>query len=229
MRLPAPFIGALLSIFCISSGVGTTDGQSPAQRTGALRHYGLDPASSLESRVGETAAAILKMFTEDGQAAPTAHSLTAVERRKVSAAFAALPPLHRRVLAERLRRVSFLIDSDVYRFTAQALGCMKRKHEAHATGTFRASDSVLLAAQLEMERYWEILNLGIPNWLLNVRVALLQLEILELERKALSSGSPSERRLKRLRRDLENVATEGAYELFNFRPLPGFPWVDDQG
>jgi hypothetical protein len=48
------------------------------------------------------------MFEEAGGAAPTAHALTAAERRKLSAAFAALPPLHRRVLGERLRSVSFL-------------------------------------------------------------------------------------------------------------------------
>jgi hypothetical protein len=48
------------------------------------------------------------MFTDAEQATPTAHALTAVERRKLSTAFAALPPLHRRILSERLRSVSFL-------------------------------------------------------------------------------------------------------------------------
>ena len=84
------------------------DEQSTAQRADALRRHGLDPASSLESRVRQTPATVLKMFTEAGQPPPTAHTLTAVERRKLSTAFATLPPLHRRILGERLRSVSFL-------------------------------------------------------------------------------------------------------------------------
>jgi hypothetical protein len=84
------------------------DEPSPAQRADAARRHGLDPASPLESRVKETPAAVLKMFEEDGGAAPTAHALTRAERRRLSAAFAALPPLHRRVLGQRLRSISFL-------------------------------------------------------------------------------------------------------------------------
>jgi hypothetical protein len=85
-----------------------TGDQSLAQRTDTLRNYELDPASPLESRVRKIPAAVLKMFTDAGQATPTAHDLTAMERRKLSAALAALPPLHRRILGERLRSVSFL-------------------------------------------------------------------------------------------------------------------------
>jgi hypothetical protein len=48
------------------------------------------------------------MFEELGGPAPTAHALTEGERRQLAAAFAALPPLHRRLLGERLRSVSFL-------------------------------------------------------------------------------------------------------------------------
>lgn len=58
---------------------------------------------------------------------------------------------------------------------------------------------------------WEILNIGIPNWLLEIRVALLQLELLALERKHPASSSVADRRLKRLRRDLESVAKHGVY------------------
>jgi hypothetical protein len=84
------------------------DSQSAAQRNDALSRPGLDAASPLESRVTVTPAAVLKMFKEAGDGVPTAHVLTATERRKLAAGFAALPPLHRRVLAERLRGVSFL-------------------------------------------------------------------------------------------------------------------------
>jgi hypothetical protein len=50
----------------------------------------------------------LKMFEEDVTTKPTPHVLTEPERRKLSTAFAALPPLHKRILKERLRSVSFL-------------------------------------------------------------------------------------------------------------------------
>ncbi len=108
MRVPLPFVAAILLAFCAWSAPDMAGAQSRAQRTDALRDHGLDPASSLESRVKETPATVLKMFTDAGQATPTAHALTAMERRKLSNAFAALPSLHRRILGERLRSVSFL-------------------------------------------------------------------------------------------------------------------------
>jgi hypothetical protein len=82
---------------------------SPAEgaRADSYRRHGLDRTSSPESRIGETSATVLKMFTDAGMT-PTPHPLTAAERRKVSEAFAALPPLHRRILQDRLRRLSFL-------------------------------------------------------------------------------------------------------------------------
>ncbi len=109
VRPPSPFIAALLvSIFCWPTRGTTDDAAPPAQRADAIRLHGLDPTSPLESRVRETPPAVLKMFEEAGGAAPTAHALTAAERRKLLAALAALPPLHRRVLGERLRGLSFL-------------------------------------------------------------------------------------------------------------------------
>jgi hypothetical protein len=102
-------VGALaLLALGVCPALGMAEQQSPAQRTDVLRHHGLDPASSLESRVQQTPATVLKMFADAGQATPTAHVLTAVEQRKLSTAFAGLPPLHRRILRERLRSVSFL-------------------------------------------------------------------------------------------------------------------------
>jgi hypothetical protein len=72
------------------------------------RRYDLDPRSPLDSRFRQTPASVLKMFADDGTNAPTAHVLTDDERLKLANAFASLPPLHRRVLGERLRTVSFL-------------------------------------------------------------------------------------------------------------------------
>ncbi|HLK59889.1 MAG TPA: hypothetical protein VKU00_25230 [Chthonomonadaceae bacterium] len=87
---------------------GTSQSARADQRAETMRHYGFDPASALESRVRETPATVLKMFEQTGRAAPTPHTLTEEEQRKLSAAFAALPPLHRRILSEHLRSVSFL-------------------------------------------------------------------------------------------------------------------------
>jgi hypothetical protein len=73
-----------------------------------LRRYGIDPASSLESRVGATPASVMKMFEELSPPAPTPHALTPDEKKQLSEALEALPPLHRRILTERLRTLSFL-------------------------------------------------------------------------------------------------------------------------
>jgi hypothetical protein len=78
------------------------------QRTETLRRFGLDPTSSLESRVRETPASVMEVFAEPRTPAPTPHVLTQAERRQLSAALDALPPLHRRLLSERLRTLSFL-------------------------------------------------------------------------------------------------------------------------
>lgn len=61
----------------------------------------------------ETPASVMEMFAEPGTTSPgtpmpTPHVLTQAERRQLSAALDALPPLHRRVLSERLRTLSFL-------------------------------------------------------------------------------------------------------------------------
>ncbi len=109
MRWAPPLLaGLLLTASGLPAPVEAEDAPTPEQRAEALRRHGLDPASPLGSRVKETPEAVLKMFREAGLAVPTPHALTDDERRKLSAAFEALPPLHRRVLAERLRSVSFL-------------------------------------------------------------------------------------------------------------------------
>jgi hypothetical protein len=63
------------------------------------------PTSPLGSRIAPPPRAFLDLFTD---AKPTLHNLTADERRKVEAALTELPALHRRVLAERLRSLSFV-------------------------------------------------------------------------------------------------------------------------
>jgi hypothetical protein len=112
MKLPSLILaGLLLPLLSVFGGAApgiASDDPPDDQRAETVRRRGLDPTSSLESRVRETPAAVLKMIEENGQAPPTAHTLTEAERRTLSAAFAAFPHLHRRILSERLRSVSFL-------------------------------------------------------------------------------------------------------------------------
>jgi hypothetical protein len=109
MNLLMLFIAALVTfIFGGLSKYQGIDDLSAAQRDEVLRRYNLDPTSSLESRIKAPTAMALKMFRGVGRTPPTVHSLTEIEQRKLSAAFAALLPLHQRILRERLRSVSFL-------------------------------------------------------------------------------------------------------------------------
>ena len=78
-----------------------------AVKTATQQKYGLNPAKALFDRVTQTPSAVLKKFREAGMS-PTEHVLTAAEREKIAAAFALLPPLHQRVLKERLKSISFL-------------------------------------------------------------------------------------------------------------------------
>jgi hypothetical protein len=77
------------------------------QKSQIQHKYGLDPATSLPTRIKETPAGVVKMFEEAGMS-PRQHQLSSAELLKVEKAFAILPPLHQRVLKEHLRSISFL-------------------------------------------------------------------------------------------------------------------------
>jgi hypothetical protein len=77
------------------------------QKSQIQHKYGLDPATSLPTRIRETPAGVVKMF-EDAGMSPRQHQLSSAELLKVEKAFAILPPLHQRVLKEHLRSISFL-------------------------------------------------------------------------------------------------------------------------
>jgi hypothetical protein len=77
------------------------------ERTMAYQRHGLDPAVSPPARVGTTPADVLTIFKDAGMS-PVAHELSEIERRKFSAAFTSLPPLHQDILNQRLRGVSFV-------------------------------------------------------------------------------------------------------------------------
>ena len=98
-------VSLVLAAALVQAAPGGPDGDARAE---TYRRFGLDPASSLASRVGETPASVLEMFAEPGTPAPTPHVLTPGERKQLSQALDALTPLQQRVLRERFRRLSFL-------------------------------------------------------------------------------------------------------------------------
>lgn len=96
-RLTPSLVVLLLAV----AAHGQTPGAPPARTD-------VDPTTSLTSRIGDTDPSVLRMFADAGLAAPTRHVPTEVERQSLERAFATLPPVHQRMLRERLRRISFL-------------------------------------------------------------------------------------------------------------------------
>ncbi|MDF7814215.1 hypothetical protein P1X16_22740 [Hymenobacter sp. YC55] len=92
----------LLLVLTLSNG-------ARAQTTSPSKQpdFPFDSTTSLAARVHPPTATVLQLFRDAGMA-PTEHSLTAAEQSKVAAAFAALPPLHQRILGSHLRSISFL-------------------------------------------------------------------------------------------------------------------------
>jgi hypothetical protein len=96
---------AATSIALIFIAAPAADAEAPPPPKASVH---IDPASPLDSRVGEADPSVLKMFADAGLPAPSAHVLTDAERKSLARAFTTLPPVHQRVLRERLRRISFL-------------------------------------------------------------------------------------------------------------------------
>jgi hypothetical protein len=72
-----------------------------------LVRFGVDPASSLESRFGEVPAQSIERFARFSKVTITNHAATPDDRRRVVAALSLLTPLQRRVAQEHLRSISF--------------------------------------------------------------------------------------------------------------------------
>ena len=105
MRNVVVTIAVLLVTAC--AGMAQKDTSSLTVKLATQQKYGLDAAKALSARVTQTPADVLKKFQEAGMS-PTEHVLTNTEREKIATAFALLPPLHQRVLKERLKSISFL-------------------------------------------------------------------------------------------------------------------------
>jgi hypothetical protein len=82
-----------------------------------LELYELNPKTVIEKRIGNTPGRVLKIFEQAGMN-PKAHELTPSERIVVDSAFAMLPPLHKKVLKEHLRSISFLDNMPVSAMTS---------------------------------------------------------------------------------------------------------------
>jgi hypothetical protein len=97
-------ITATLFVLVLTATTGAR-GQTPDLPLASAR---IDPSSTLHARVGETDPSVLRMFADAGLPTPTRHVLNDGERQALARAVEALPPVHQRVLRERLRRISFL-------------------------------------------------------------------------------------------------------------------------
>jgi hypothetical protein len=80
----------------------------PGTRVEAYRRHALDAQTPLESRVRNAPASVIAIMREAGRPDPKSHVLTRAERAQLKVAIESLPPVHRRILKERLRELSFL-------------------------------------------------------------------------------------------------------------------------
>src|SRR5262245_27039050 len=104
-------------LFTAGAAMAQQDSSYVTVKTSTQQKYGLDPAKALAARVTITPEDVLKKFREAGMS-PTEHVLTDAERKKIEASFAMLPPLHQRVLKERLKSISFLDNMPNTAFTS---------------------------------------------------------------------------------------------------------------
>ncbi len=79
--------------------------------------YALDSSTVIERRVRNTSEQVLKIFEQAGINSK-AHALTPSERKVVDEAFAMLPPLHKKILKDHLRGISFLDNMPVSAMTS---------------------------------------------------------------------------------------------------------------
>ena len=103
---PVVALAALASFFSLSTNAAAQATQE--QRTETLQRFGLRVEQPLDARERDTPGSVFKLFREDGHTPPVPHKLTDAERKKLTSAFADMPPLHQQILRDRLVGVSFL-------------------------------------------------------------------------------------------------------------------------
>lgn len=95
-----------LAAFWTVSTAAALEPQSAPQ--GSACHLMFDPASSLRARVAPPSERILSIYVESGAGDVKTHQLTDKEWVAVDAAIDALPRLHRQILQQHLRHISFV-------------------------------------------------------------------------------------------------------------------------
>jgi hypothetical protein len=103
--------GCICILYIFKASISLGQDKSEDNKTEILeavqKKYGLNSGKPLNQRVEKTPDGVIKMFREAGMS-PTEHELTKEEEKIVASAFAALPPLHQRVLKQHLKSISFL-------------------------------------------------------------------------------------------------------------------------
>lgn len=80
---------------------------STSPRDSAYELHRLDPTRPLIDRMGTTPESVLQIL-RDAEMSPVAYELNDQDRQNVADAISILPPLHRKVLQQRLRSISFV-------------------------------------------------------------------------------------------------------------------------
>ncbi|GAA4919449.1 hypothetical protein [Mucilaginibacter defluvii] len=103
--------GCICILYIFKASISLGQDKSEDNKTDILeavqKKYGLNSGKPLTQRVEKTPDDVIKMFREAGMS-PTEHQLTKEEASIVASAFAALPPLHQRILKRHLKSISFL-------------------------------------------------------------------------------------------------------------------------
>jgi hypothetical protein len=106
--MATPVVLIVLFLFVIPTrGIAQQRGEGEQEKAFVQAQYRFDPGKSLHSRVYPAAASVRRIF-EEADMSPVEHELTTNERAIVDAAINMLPPLHKKVLKERLRSLNFL-------------------------------------------------------------------------------------------------------------------------
>lgn len=99
-------LAATASLFSLSTNAAAQATQE--QRAETLQRFGLRVEQPLDARERDTPESVFKLFREDGHTPPVPHKLEDTERKKLTSAFADMPPLHQQILRDHLVGVSFL-------------------------------------------------------------------------------------------------------------------------
>jgi hypothetical protein len=102
----ATFVALFFLAFVISVAA-QEKANTEKQKSKVYSQYQFDPARSISNRILPTAPSVLRIF-EEADMSPVEHPLSKDERAIVDSAINMLPPLHKKILKERLRSLNFL-------------------------------------------------------------------------------------------------------------------------